>query len=190
MAETEWAIPSGGNSRSTRDRLSRWTCVALAGTCWLVMGAPAWAEHEVDHRFDVSGAVRAGDGAPRPGIKVVVEHPRTNLKETVLTDNSGRYAVRLHLHDKDAGDPVTVTAGDETKTVKAEYDPKDHHTPRVVTVDFGPVVQRSDDQSLMWWYGVGGVALAGSVIYWLRTKRSRRVAKAGRSARRKTKSNA
>jgi hypothetical protein len=155
------------------------------------MVAPAWAEHEVDHRFDISGTVRTADGAPRPGLKVVVEHPRNNLKETVLTDNGGRYSVRLHLHDKDAGDPIVVTAGEEAKTVKADFNPQDHHTPRVVTVDFGPVVQRSNDQSMMWWYGVGGVALVGSVIYWrLHTKRSRRTAKPSRSARRKAKSHA
>jgi hypothetical protein len=157
----------------------------------LVIAAPAWAEHEVEHRFDVLGTVRTADGAPRPGLRVVVEHPRNNLKETVLTDNSGRYSVRLHLHDQDAGDPIVVTAGEETKTVKADYDPQDHRTPRVVTVDFGPVAERSNDQSMMWWYGVGGAVLAGSVIYWrLRAKRSRRPAKPGRSARRKAKSHA
>ncbi len=154
------------------------------------MGGAAWAEHEVDHRFDVAGTVRTADGAPSSGLKVVVEHPRTSLKETVLTDSSGRFSVRLHLHDKDAGDPVTVTAGDDTKTIKAEYDPNDHHTPRVATVDFGPVVQTPDNQSTMWWYGAGGVVMAGGVIYWLRSKRSGRGAKAGRSARRKTKSHA
>lgn len=190
--ETERAIPSDGTSRS-RDRLSRWVCVALAGTCvWGVIGAPAWAEHEVDHRFDVSGTVRAADGAPRPNLKVMVSHPRTNLSETVLTDSSGRYSVRLHLHDRDAGDPVTVVAGDDEKTIKAEFDPKDHHTPRVVTVDFGPAVQVSDDRSSsVWWYGVGGAALAGGVAYWrLRAKRARHTAKPGRSRRRKGKSDA
>jgi hypothetical protein len=153
-------------------------------------GAPAWAEHEVDHRFDVSGTVRAADGTPSAGVKVVVAHPRTDLKETVLTDASGRYSVRLHLHDKDAGDPVTVTAGDETKTIKADYDPKDHHTPRVVEVNFGPVVPGSDAPSMMWWYGAGGVALAGGMIYWLRSRRARHMAKAGRPSRRRTKSHA
>jgi hypothetical protein len=155
------------------------------------MGAPAWATHEVEHRFEVTGTVRAADGAPRSNLKVVVSHPRSNLSETVLTDSGGGYSVLLHLHDKDAGDPVTVTAGDETTTIKADYDPKDHHTRRLVNVDFGPTVQRSDDRLMMWWYGVGGAALAGSVIYWrLRAKRSRRTAKASRSTRRKAKSHA
>lgn len=164
-------------------------CVAVASALGTV--APAWAEHEVDHRFDVSGTVRAADGAPSSGVKVVVEHPRTNLKESVLTDGRGRYSVRLHLHDKDAGDPVTVTAGEEMKTVKADFDPKDHRTPRVVTVDFGPVVPGAGDRSIMWWYGAGGAVLAGGVIYWrLRAKRSRRGTASGRPGRRKTKSHA
>ncbi|MEW6682776.1 MAG: carboxypeptidase-like regulatory domain-containing protein [Nitrospirota bacterium] len=172
--------------------MSRWVCVALASTWgWLAIGAPAWATHEVDHRFEVTGTVRAADGTPRPNLKVVVSHPRGNLSESALTDSSGRYAVLLHLHDKDAGDPVTVAAGDETTTIRADYDPKDHRTRRVVTVDFGPTVQGSDDQSrsMIWWYGAGGAALAGSVIYWrLRAKQSRRAAQTGRSARRKAKS--
>ena len=185
------AIPSSEQSRSP-DGLSRWVCVVLASSCgWLVMGVPAWATHEVNHRFEVTGTVRAADGAPRPNIKVVVSHPRSNLSETALTDRGGRYSVLLHLHDKDAGDPVTVAAGDETTTIKADYDPKDHHTRRLVTVDFGPTVQRSDDRSMTWWYGVGGAAVIGGVIYWrLRAKRSRRSGKPGRSARRKAKSHA
>jgi hypothetical protein len=156
-----------------------------------VTAAPAWATHEVDHRFEVTGTVHAADGTPRPNLKVVVSHPRSNLSESALTDSGGRYLVLLHLHDKDAGDPVTVTAGDETTTIKADFDPKDHRKRRLVTVDFGPTIQPSNDQSTLWWYGIGGVALAGSVIYWrLRAKRSRRSAKPGRPARRKTKSHA
>lgn len=191
---TEWAIPSGRQSRS-RDGLSRWVYVALASTWgWLAIGAPAWATHEVNHRFEVTGTIRAADGIPRPNLKVVVSHPRSNLSESALTDGSGRYAVLLHLHDKDAGDPVTVTAGEETTTIRADYDPKDHRTRRLVTVDFGPTVQSSQgsdaqSRSMMWWYGAGGAALAGSVIYWrLRAMQLRRAAKTGRSARRKAKS--
>lgn len=158
------------------------------------MGAPAWATHEVDHRFVVSGTVRTADGAPRANVKVVVAHPRGNLSETALTDSGGRYSVLLHLHDKDAGDPVTVTAEDETKTIQADYEPKDHDTPRLATVDFGPELPAADNRSsssMVWWYGVGGAALAGGVIYWrLRAQRSRRAVKPGRSGRRKTKSHA
>jgi hypothetical protein len=156
------------------------------------MAVPAWATHEVDHRFVVSGTVRTADGTPRPNLKVVAAHPRSNLSETSLTDSSGRYSVLLHLHDKDAGDPVTVTAGDETKTITAGFDPKDHSTPRLATVNFGLEHVASDDRSgssMVWWYGVGGAALAGSVIYW-RLRAKRRPMKPGRSGRRKARSHA
>lgn len=166
--------------------------VALAGALgWLVAANQAEATHEIDHRFVVSGTVRAADGTPRPNLKVVVAHPRSNLSETVFTDRGGRYSALLHLHDKDAGDPVTVTAGDETKTIKADYDPKDHRTPRLTTVDFGPAVEPSAGRSTIWWYGLGGAALAGGVIFWrLRAKRSRAGARPGRSGRRKARSDA
>lgn len=195
MSETEWAIPGGEEGRS-RSGLSRWACAAVASTCgWLVMGVPAWATHEVNHRFVVSGAVQAADGSPRPNLKVVVAHPRTNLSETTLTDSGGRYSVLLHLHDQDAGDPVTVTAGDETKTIKADYNASDHHTPRLATVDFGPAVQVAGNRpsfSGVWWYGIGGAVLVGGMMYWrLRAKRLRRTAKSGgRSGRRKGKAHA
>jgi hypothetical protein len=150
---------------------------------------PAWATHEVDHRFVVSGYVRAMDGTPRADVKVVVAHPRTNLSEAVLTDRSGHYSALLHLHDSDAGDPLTITAADETKTIRAEFDPKDHHTPRLAQVDFGPASSSNDSGVPVWQYGVvGAVAVGALAYYWrVRTSKARRASRGGVSGRRKAK---
>lgn len=151
---------------------------------------PAWATHEVDHRFVVSGYVRAMDGSPRADVKVVVAHPRTNLSEAVLTDRSGHYSALLHLHDADAGDPVTVTAGEDTKTIRAEFDPKDHHTPRLAQADFGPAASSNDSGVPVWQYAVAGAVVAGALAYYWRARasRARRASRGGGSGRRKTKS--
>lgn len=161
---------------------------ALAVAVVLISGS-AWATHEVDHRFVVSGSVLAADGSPRADLKVVVAHPRTQLSETVFTDRHGAYSAVLHLHDQDAGDPVTVTAGDEVKTIKADYTPADHHTPRTARVDFGPSVGvAAESSNTAWWYAIGGVVLAGGVWYWrLRGRGTRRSGKAGPKAARRPK---
>ncbi|MFZ5864034.1 MAG: carboxypeptidase-like regulatory domain-containing protein [Nitrospirota bacterium] len=151
---------------------------------------PAWATHEVDHRFVVSGTVLATDGTPKADVKVVVAHPRNNLSETALTDRNGRYSVLMHLHDPDAGDPVTVTVGEETKTIKAAFNPKDHHTPRGAQVDFGATPQpTAAGQSGWMMYGAAGAVLAAVVAVWWR--RARKPSRApGGGGRRKAKSRA
>jgi hypothetical protein len=167
--------------REFRTWMTKWACMAAVGISgWLVMPLPAWATHEVDHRFVVSGSVRAADGTPKPDVKVVVAHPRTKLSESVLTDRNGGYSVLLHLHDPDAGDPVTVTAGEETKTIKADFNPKDHHTPRLAQVNFGETSQVADARSPGWIYGAGGAVVVALFIFFMR----RRASKAVRSSRR------
>jgi hypothetical protein len=154
-----------------------------------VMGPTlAWATHDVEHRFEVSGSVHAADGSPRPDQKVVVAHPRTQISETAFTDRNGSYSAVLHLHDSDAGDAVTVTVGDEVKTIKAAFNPADHRTPRVARVEFGPSVaaEPSADGSA-WWYGIGGgLVAAGGILYWrLRSRQASRRRLDGRSKSRR-----
>jgi hypothetical protein len=154
---------------------------------WFGALLPAWATHEVDHRFVVSGYVRGADATPTASVKVVVTHPRSKLSETVLTDRSGHYSVLLHLHDSDAGDPVTVTAGEETRTIKADFDPKDHSTPRLAQVDFG-AAPKSDGAGLpAWGYGLAGAVLAGALAYYWRSRanRAKRASRGGGPSRRK-----
>lgn len=179
--------------RLFRTEVTKWACITAVGIGgWLGIPLSAWATHEVDHRFVVSGSVRAADGTPKPDVKVVVTHPRNNLSETVLTDRNGRYSALLHLHDADAGDPVTVTAGEDTKTIKAEYNPTDHHTPRLAQVDLGPETQTNAARSSVWMYGVAGAVLAGALaVYWRRrASKAGRSSRSGGSGRRKTKSRA
>jgi len=160
-------------SRNAAEWSAVWVVLVMASAA-LWRPDAAWATHEVDHRFVVSGAVRAADGTPRANVKVVAAHPRTPLSETVFTDRNGAYSVLLHLHDSDAGDPVTVTVGDEVKTITAAYNPRDHRTPRQMQVDFGASVAAESDPSL-WWVGIGGgVAVAGGLWYWRRARRASR----------------
>jgi hypothetical protein len=175
--------------RQFRTWVIKWACIVAVGIGGgLVVPLSAWATHEVDHRFTVSGSVRTADGTPKPDVKVVVAHPRSKLSETALTDRNGRYSVVLHLHDPDAGDPITISAGEETKTTKADFDPKDHRTPRAAQVDFGPVTPADDAGSSTWKYGVAGAILAAAVaFYWRRARTASRSSRGG-EGRRKAKS--
>jgi len=160
----------------------------FAGVAAILTPGLASATHEVNHRFIVSGTVRTADGAPRSDVKVVVAHPRTQLSETVITDRSGSYSALLHLHDQDAGDSVTVTVGDEVKTIKAAYDPLDHHSPRTAYVDFG---QGSDTATTAainpgWWYGIGGVVVVGGVWYFRARTRKHRATSPRKGVRRES----
>ncbi len=182
---TRRPLASSGWAGAGRPVLGR-SILVMAGLA--VMGPTlAWATHDVEHRFEISGSVHAADESPRSDQKVVVAHPRTQISETVFTDRNGSYSAVLHLHDSDAGDPVTVTVGDEVKTIKAAYNPADHHTPRVARVDFGPSVEGpSVDRSALW-YGIGGgVVVAGGVLYWrLRSRHTSRRRLDGRSKSRR-----
>jgi len=150
----------------------------LLGTAAL-MPQTAWATHETDHRFTVSGYVRDRDGKPVKDARVYARDLGDESVEPVTTyaDSDGFYQVILHLHDKNAGDAVQVSAKDERsgfdeiKKIRAEFTPGDRHTERQARVDFGPESDKSAggsggpigtaDASRPWLYAVGGgLALA------------------------------
>ena len=62
----------------------RWVPVLVTAGAGVMGPGAAWATHDVEHRFVVSGSVRTDDGAPRPDVKVVVAHPKSQLSETVF----------------------------------------------------------------------------------------------------------
>ena len=141
----------------------------------------AWATHEMDHRFTISGYVRDKDGKPVGDVKVLARDLRDQKIDPVTSyaDGSGFYKLVLHLHNQNAGDPIQVSVKDErsgldeVKKVRAEFDPADRHSERQVKVDFGPETDKpgggsggvvgTEDASKLWLYGVGGVLVAAAI---------------------------
>ncbi len=103
----------------------------------ILLAAPAFATHEADHRFIVHGTVHDDRGNPVADARVIVVDPRLDEGMTAFTDRNGDFEALLHLHDTDLGNEIIVTALDQRKTVRAEFDPNDKHTERKTRVDFG-----------------------------------------------------
>jgi len=167
---------------------------ALVG---LIVPYPAWATHEIDHRFIISGYVRDKEGKPVRDVRVQVRDLRDQSVDPVNTyaDGSGFYKMVLHLHNTNAGDPIQVSIKDErsgvdeVKKIRAEFNPNDRRTERGATVSFGAEPERSsggglgglvgtDEASSYWLYGVGGVlalAALGAGVAWFRHQQARAV---------------
>ena len=154
--------------------------VGLIGSGALIPCA-AWATHEMDHRFTISGHVRDKDGKPVRDVKVQARDLRDQKIDPVTSysDGSGFYKLILHLHNSNAGDPIQISVKDErsgldeVKKIRAEFDPADKHTERQVKVEFGPETETSgggsggivgtEDASKLWLYGTGGVLVAAAI---------------------------
>jgi hypothetical protein len=170
--------------------------VGLAGLFGLavLLPATAWATHENDHRFTVSGYVRDKAGRPVKDARVLARDLGDQSVDPVTTyaDNEGYYQVVLHLHDKNAGDAVLISAKDERagfdeiKKIRAEFDPKDRHTERQAKVSFGPEPEKTsagglggsvgtEDAPQYWVYGVGGVLVLAAIaaVAWSRQQQAK-----------------
>jgi hypothetical protein len=167
-----------------------WVAVWLGS---FLAGLPAaMAMHETDHRFTVEGSVCGGDGEPVSGVEVIAKDVRISVLGTTLTDDRGYYKVTLHLHNDNKGDPIVVYLKDKEGKIQqeqqltAQFDPKDVHTERKTTVNFG-----SGCESLAGgapagvYYGAGLAVLAGGAWAGARLLRSRkRQARSGKGGKR------
>lgn len=122
---------------------------------------PAFATHEVDHRYIVSGYVRDAEGNALKGVDVLLEH-KSGQKFKVKTNGSGYYETLFHLHDEDLGDEITVTAGTEVKKVAVAFKAGDKVTHRGGSADFGAPGKSSP---FAWIYWTGGFGLLAAVLY-------------------------
>jgi len=161
------------------------TRAAVGLTVWLgvlLAGAPvATAEHEADHRFTVEGSVCGTDGQPLAGADVVVKDARTSQVRMAQTDDAGYYKVTLHLHNDNKGDPIAVIVKDkdgavqQERQIAAQFDPKDVHTERKTTVNFGSGCESLAAGPPPWiYYGAGLAVLAGGAWAGARLLRGRR----------------
>jgi len=158
----------------------------------LLFGAPvAMAEHEADHRFTVEGSVCGVGGEAVAGVEIVAKDARISVVRTTMTDDRGHYKVTLHLHNDNKGDPIVVYVKDkdgkiqQERQVTADFDPRDVHTERRTTVNFGSGCEALSDEPPAWvYYGAGLAVLAGGAWAGVRLIRGRK-RKTGRHTGRK-----
>jgi len=144
---------------------------------WLVLGASspptAVAMHEVDHRFTVAGHVCGPEGQPVPDIKVIAKDVRVSVHAIGYTDSRGYYKATLHLHNENGGDPILVIALDQEKRVTAQFDSKDAHTERHITVNFGSGCESAAGGADWIYYGAGIGLAAVAALAGVRLIRNR-----------------
>ena len=87
------------------------------------------AEHEPDHRYQVTGYVLNEDETPIPSTTVVIN--ANGIGARGITDNNGYFSLRLHLHDPDLGREVHIKTDHGAGTVRATFDPGDRTSARV-----------------------------------------------------------
>ena len=140
----------------------------------MLLASPAFATHETDHRFTVYGTVRDDRGNPVADARVIVVDPRLDEGMTAFTDRNGDFEALLHLHNADLGDEIIVTALDQKKTIRAEFDPNDKVTVRKARVDFGaPGSGRPKsgwDESRIW---IGAVLIVAAATIFMVYQRVR-----------------
>ncbi len=138
------------------------------------------AMHAVDHRFTVFGYVRNAQGDSLKGKTVIVVHKQGSHKESVITDLSGYYESKIHLHNDNAGDKVGVTVeGGESKEITVSFDPTDTHTERSVQLDFGAPGKATSRSALLWGAGTAAAAVVGYLGF-KRRRKTRRLERAER----------
>ncbi|MFQ6021980.1 MAG: hypothetical protein ACE5NW_04610 [Acidiferrobacterales bacterium] len=90
----------------------------------------AYAEHEVDHRYNVKGFVLDENEAPLADSAVTIR-----LGGSVIgsqkTDSKGYYSIQLHLHDTDLGKKLQIKTAAGDATIRATFTPGDKATRRV-----------------------------------------------------------
>lgn len=146
-----------------------------------VLPQAAFAEHEADHRYFVSGFVRDAEGNPRHDVVVSVEH-KGGQKKKATTNNRGYYEVMFHLHDENLGDEIVVSAGDEVKKHTMKFELGDHFSERRGEVHFGAP---GKDSPYDWIYWTGGVGLLIGVTVGLRALRKKKKVKKDPSRKKK-----
>lgn len=142
---------------------------------------PAFATHEVDHRFIVSGYVRDGEGNALKGVDVLLEH-KSGQKEKVVTNGFGYYEALFHLHDDNLGDEITVTTGTEVKKVAVAFKAGDKITHRGATADFGAAGKASP---FTWIYWTGGAGLLAVIVYFGLFRKKKKKKEAPRKVKKK-----
>ncbi len=102
----------------------------------LFIVTPAFATHEIDHRFIVWGEVLTSDGKAVAGEAIQFTVGDNTPIGSVITDDRGHYRVVLHVHDQDVGKVFDMTIKGVKTKVKIEFDPADKMTERGKRVDF------------------------------------------------------
>jgi hypothetical protein len=155
---------------------------SIAACCLMITNV--WAEHEVDHRYNIRGYVlnQSQQGIVNQEVKVF-DGNKMLAKGT--TDSDGYYSLHLHLHNADNGRTLKLRAGTNETELRVTFDTTDLTTLRVHDANIvgGEFVEGNLGVIRVppWSYAVGGLLLFILLAFFLekRRKKKLRIAKHG-----------
>ncbi len=112
------------------ERLMSASRLSVVAAFFCLVPALASAEHEIDHRYNVTGFVLDESGRPlgNSGVSIRMGDSAIGYQET---NAQGYYNIRLHLHDTDLGRKLTVKTQTGEATIAVTFTLGDHATRRI-----------------------------------------------------------
>jgi hypothetical protein len=137
-----------------------------------------WAEHEVDHRYNIRGYVldQNQQGISNQDVRVFSD---SSLLASTRTDSAGYYSLHLHLHNSDNRRVLKLHAGSDQADLRVTFDPTDTTTLRVHEANFigGEYIEGSLGRIRIppWVYPVGGLLALGVFVVMLEKRRKQKI---------------
>ena len=149
--------------------------LVIAG--WLMI-TNVWAEHEIDHRYNIRGYVldENQQGISNADVQVFSD---SSLLASTITDSTGYYSLHLHLHNADNRRVLKLRAGPNQTELRVTFDPADLKTLRVHEANFvgGEYIEGSLGRIRIppWLYPVGGLLALGLIVVILEKRRKQKI---------------
>ena len=149
--------------------------LVIAG--WLMI-TNVWAEHEIDHRYNIRGYVLDENQRGISNLDVRV-FTGSSLLANTKTDSAGYYSLHLHLHNADNRRMLKLHAGPNQAELRVTFDPTDKNTMRVHEFNFiGGEYQEGSLGRIRippWIYPVGGLLAIGVIVVFLEKRRKKKI---------------
>lgn len=141
------------------------------------MFANAWADHEIDHRYNIRGYVlEANQGIAGLTVQAFLEG---KLLETGKTDANGYYSLHLHLHDADHRRVLKLRADSQEAELRVTFKVGDATTARIHEANFvdGKFVEGALERFRIptWSYAAGGLLLIIFLAVFLEKRRKKKI---------------
>ncbi len=143
-----------------------------------LMITSVWAEHEVDHRYNIRGYVLDENQQGISNQDVRVFNGGSLLGET-RTDSAGYYSLHLHRHNADNRQILKLRAGPNEAELRVTFDPADLNTLRIHDANFigGEYVEGELGRFRVppWIYPIGGLLALAVIVVFLEKRRKRKI---------------
>lgn len=150
----------------------------LVIVAWSLFVANAWAEHEVDHRYNVRGYILDKDQQGISNQEVQVFDGNNSLGKG-KTDSAGYYSLHLHLHNQDRGRKLMLRSGSNEAELRVNFDTTDLSTLREHDANFvgGEFVEGKLNRFHIppWAYPLAGFVLLGFIVVKLEKRRKKKL---------------